>query len=65
MNIDDLLIPRHPLPHLHEQQVANACKQLVQNVIVCWNCLYLNQYLFRRPEPSVSRSPTPLRLVRP
>ena len=30
-----------------EQQVANACKQLVQNVIVCWNCLYLNQQLFQ------------------
>jgi len=21
----------------------------VQNVIVCWNCLYLNQYLFQAP----------------
>ena len=20
-----------------------ACKRLLQNVIVCWNCLYLNQ----------------------
>jgi hypothetical protein len=29
--------------------VANACKQLVQNVIVCWNCLYLNQQLFQAP----------------
>ncbi len=29
-----------------EQQVANACKRLVQNVIVCWNCLYSNQHLF-------------------
>jgi TnpA family transposase len=24
-----------------EQQVADACKRLVQNAIVCWNCLYL------------------------
>ncbi len=23
MNIDDLLVPRHPLPRLHEQQVAS------------------------------------------
>ena len=29
--------------------MADACKQLVQNVIVCWNCLYLNQYLFQAP----------------
>jgi argininosuccinate synthase len=31
------------------QHLADACKQLVQNVIVCWNCLYLNQYLFQAP----------------
>lgn len=30
-----------------EQQVADACKRLMQNVIVCWNCLYLNQRLFQ------------------
>jgi len=23
--------------------------QIVQNVIVCWNCLYLSQYLFQTP----------------
>ena len=23
MNIDDLLVPRHPLPRLHEQQVES------------------------------------------
>ena len=28
-----------------EQQLADACKRLVQNVIVCWNYLCLNQYL--------------------
>ncbi|SDY92793.1 hypothetical protein SAMN04488069_11933 [Hymenobacter psychrophilus] len=27
MNIDDLLVPRHPLPRLHEQQVQ-ALQQL-------------------------------------
>ena len=32
-----------------EQQLADACKRLVQNVIVCWNCLYLNQQLFQVP----------------
>ncbi|SHM24284.1 Tn3 family transposase [Hymenobacter psychrotolerans] len=32
-----------------EQQVADTCKRLVQNVIVCWNCLYLNQQLFQAP----------------
>ncbi len=38
-----------PYAGKEEQQLANACKQLVQNVIVCWNCLYLNQYLFQAP----------------
>ena len=32
-----------------EQQLADACRRLVQNVIVCWNCLYLNQQLFQVP----------------
>jgi TnpA family transposase len=32
-----------------EHQVADACKRLLQNVIICWNCLYLNQQLFYRP----------------
>lgn len=32
-----------------EQQLADACKRLVQNTIICWNCLYLNQYLFQAP----------------
>ena len=32
-----------------EQQVADACKRLVQNVIVCWNCLYLNQQQVQAP----------------
>ena len=32
-----------------EQQVADACKRLVQNAIVCWNCLYLTHTLFQRP----------------
>ena len=32
-----------------EQQVADVCKRLVQNVIVCWYCLYLNQQLFQAP----------------
>jgi TnpA family transposase len=38
-----------PYAGKEEQQLADACKQLVQNVIVCWNCLYLNQYLFQAP----------------
>ncbi len=36
-----------PYAGKEEQQLADACKRLVQNVIVCWNCLYLNQYLFQ------------------
>ena len=31
------------------QQLAGACKRLVQNVIVYWNYLYLNQQLFQAP----------------
>ena len=38
-----------PYAGKEEQQVADACKRLVQNTIVCWNCLYLNQYLFQAP----------------
>ncbi|HEX8506232.1 MAG TPA: Tn3 family transposase [Hymenobacter sp.] len=30
-----------------EQQLADACKQLVKNVIVCWSCIYFNPYLFQ------------------
>ena len=32
-----------------EQQVADARKRLVQNVIVCWNLLYLSQQHFIAP----------------
>ncbi|SNR99651.1 Transposase and inactivated derivatives, TnpA family [Hymenobacter mucosus] len=38
-----------PYAGKEEQQLADACKRLVQNVIVCWNCLYLNQYLLHAP----------------
>jgi len=38
-----------PYAGKEEQQLADACKRLVQNAIVCWNCLYLNQYLFQAP----------------
>ena len=38
-----------PYAGKEEQQLADACKRLVQNVTVCWNCLYLNQYLFQAP----------------
>jgi len=38
-----------PYAGKEEQQLADACKRLVQNVIVCWNCFYLNQYLFQAP----------------
>ena len=62
-----------PYAGKEEQQVADACKQLVQNTIVCWNCLYLNQYLFQAPTaerqavadaiaasspPDITKSPT-------
>ena len=38
-----------PYAGKEEQQLADACKRLVQNVIVCWNYLYLNQYLLQAP----------------
>ena len=38
-----------PYAGKEEQQLADACKRLVQNVIVCWNCLYLNQFLLHAP----------------
>jgi len=35
--------------HGQNEQIPSACKRLVQNVLVCWNCLYPNQYLFQAP----------------
>ena len=42
-------IGRIPYAGKEEQQVADACKRPVHNMIVCCNCLYLNQYLFQAP----------------
>jgi hypothetical protein len=27
------------------QEMAEACKRLIKNCIICWNCLYLSQKL--------------------
>ena len=34
-----------------EQEVAQACKRLVKNAIVCWNYLYLTQKIAEESEP--------------
>ena len=28
-----------------EQQIANACKNLIKNAIICWNYLYLTRQI--------------------
>jgi TnpA family transposase len=34
----------------HEQELAEACKRLVKNCIICWNYLYLSQKLAERDD---------------
>ena len=34
----------------YEQEVAEACKRLVKNAIVCWNYLYLTQMITDAPD---------------
>jgi len=38
----------------HKQKLAEACKRLVKNYIICWNYLYLSQQLMERDD-AVSR----------
>jgi hypothetical protein len=35
-----------------EQEMAQACKQLIKNCIICWNCLYLSQKLVEMDDPA-------------
>lgn len=34
-----------------EQQIAEACKRLIKNSIVCWNYLYLTQIIANEADP--------------
>ena len=34
-----------------EQQIAEACKRLIKNAIVCWNYLYLTQLIANETDP--------------
>ena len=34
-----------------EQQIAEGCKRLIKNAIVCWNYLYVSQLIAREPSP--------------
>ena len=33
-----------------EQQIAEACKGLIKNAIICWNYLYLSQKIRKQPD---------------
>ncbi|MBA3442728.1 MAG: Tn3 family transposase [Pyrinomonadaceae bacterium] len=35
-----------------EQELAEACKRLIKNCIICWNYLYLSQKLADLPDPA-------------
>ena len=35
-----------------EQEVAEACKRLIKNCIICWNYLYLSQKLAEIDDPA-------------
>jgi hypothetical protein len=34
-----------------EQEMAEACKRLIKNCIICWNYLYLSQKLAEMDDP--------------
>jgi len=34
-----------------EQQIAEGCKRLINNSIICWNYLYVTQLIAREPSP--------------
>jgi TnpA family transposase len=34
-----------------EQQIADACKNLIKNAIVCWNYLYLTRKIQQEKDP--------------
>ena len=52
-------IARSLLPGLQaekqEQEMAEACKRLIKNCIICWNHLYLSQQLAEMDAPRVER----------
>ena len=35
-----------------EQEIAEACKRLIKNCIICWNYLYLSQKLAEMDDPA-------------
>ena len=35
-----------------EQEMAEACKRLIKNCIICWNYLYLSQKLAEMDDPT-------------
>ena len=37
----------------HEQDIAEGCKRLIKNAIICWNYLYLTQKLDKEHDPAV------------
>jgi len=39
-----------------EQEIAEACKRLIKNAIVCWNYLYLTQKITEEKNPEVRKT---------
>ena len=39
-----------------EQEIAEACKRLIKNCIICWNYLYLSQKLAEMDDPAAPGS---------
>src|SRR5271165_1369365 len=44
--------PREFLQAEKDQEVAEACKRLIKNCIICWNYLYLSQKLAEIDDPA-------------
>ena len=38
-------------PEKQEQEIAEGCKRLIKNAIICWNYLYLSQKLEEMNDP--------------
>jgi len=41
-----------------EQQIADGCKRLIENVIICWNYLYISKALSDTQTESEIEKPT-------
>ena len=39
-----------------EQEIAEGCRRLIKNAIICWNYVYLSQRIADEPDPEKRRA---------